>query len=133
MREYVTAVQEAAQDEADVKGYPFKVDGKVLTCFKPSESQFAIFVAQTGRHSSTMDKIAGVIDFFVNVLDRPSHEYLVGRLMDREDPFGLDDVENIIQGMIEDWSGNPTEPSSDSTESPQPTGEPSTEPTPALT
>jgi hypothetical protein len=133
MREFVTAVKELEKGEEPDKGYSFKVDGKELKFFKPTESQFAIYVAQTGRHSSIPDKIAGVIDFFINVMDRPSHEHLVARLMDREDPFGLDQVEEIIQWMIEEWSGNPTEQSSDSTPSRQSTGDSSTEPVPAST
>ena len=59
MKEFVTAVKEAAQDEADDKGYPFKVDGRELRCYMPTQSQFAVYVAQTGRHSSTMDRSPG--------------------------------------------------------------------------
>lgn len=134
MREFTTAVAEKQKaPEEQEKGYPFKVDGVALRCYKPNEAQLAIFLASTGRHSSDSQQIAGVINFFASILDRASYNYIENRLLDREDDFGLKEVQDIIEWMIEEWTGNPTQSPSVSTGTPQSSGDSSTEGTPALT
>lgn len=134
MKEFVTAVAEATTESTEEqKGMAFAVDGVELRCFKPRDGQVAVLMASTGRHSSEEEKVAGLINFFVAVLDNQSHTYIVNRLLDREDEFGLEQVTAIMEWMIEEWSGRPTQSPSVSTGSQRSDGLNSTPPTPVLT
>jgi hypothetical protein len=128
MREFVTAV-EAQDEELAEKGTPFMVDGVECRCFRPKDGQVAVLMAQTGRHASDEQKVAAIINFFVGVLDDHSYQYLVDRLLDGRDNFGLVQVEQIMSWMIEEWSGHPIQRPSVSTGSRRPGGPNSTQPT----
>lgn len=131
MKEFTTAVQDAEQDEDGAM--EFSVDGTLCRAYRPSDGQLAFLMASTGRHSSDQEQIAGLINFFVAVLDDESHNYIVNRLLDRKDSFGLEQVQAIMEWMVEEWSGRPTKSPSVSTTSPPTTGRSSTPRTPALT
>lgn len=133
MREFTTAANEAASGDEPDKGIPFMVDGFECRAFKPQDGQLAVLMATTGRHSSNEEQIAGLINFFVAVLNDESHGYIVSKLLDRRDKFGLDEVQDIMEWLIEEWSGRPTRSPSGSTSSPESVGPKSTPSTPALT
>lgn len=129
MREFDTAVQEAYDETEGLAddGSTFKInerakDGTLVrsvecTYYRPTPEQVAMLMSSLGRHTSHQTQLAGAIDFFVAVLDEDSHAYIVDRLMNRNDPFGLEDVEPIIMEMVEEWTGRPTQPPSGSTQS----------------
>ena len=134
MREFTTAANEvAAEAEGGDNGMTFKVDGVECKAYRPKDGQLAVLMATTGRHSSNEEQVAGLINFFVAVLDDESHSYIVSRLLDRRDSFGLEQVQDIMEWMVEEWSGRPTRSPSVSTSSPPSGGQKSTQPTPALT
>lgn len=127
MKEFQTALKAVEDEETDDDlAMAFTVDGEELVCFPPSDGQLAILIASVGRHSSQHQQIAGIINFFVEVMDERSHGYVVGRLLDREDPFGLEEVEAIMSWMIEEWTGRPTQSPSVSTRSQRRAGRKST-------
>jgi len=132
LKEFVTAAEDAARENAD-EGMEFSVDGVMCRCYRPKDGQLAVLMATTSRHSSQQEMIAGIINFFVAVLDEESHNYVVGRLLDRTDPFGIEQVQQIMNWMIEEWSGRPTPSPSVSTQSQRSGGRRSTPRTPALT
>lgn len=131
MKEFTTAVSGAEQSDDDAM--EFNVDGTLCRAYRPSDGQLAFLMASTGRHSNSQEQIAGLINFFVAVLDDDSHNYVVNRLLDRKDPFGIEQVQAIMEWMVEEWSGRPTRSPSVSTTSPPTTGQSSTPRTPALT
>lgn len=132
MREFVTAVQEAYEGEVD-EGQVLKLDGRELTYYKPAEGQYMVFMASTTRRSSQQEQIAAVVNFFVELFDKESQAHLVERLLDREDPFGIEQINDILDALAEEWSGRPTQPSTASTRSQRTGGRKSTRPTPKLT
>jgi len=118
-KEFVTAIEEK------VKGGPEPItltlgkeyaddDGVVLkevrdvTFHPPVEGQVALMMARMGRHSSTNDKIAGLIDFFVEILDEEDHQYIVNRLLDRHDPFGVSQITEVMTHIVGEWGQRPT-------------------------
>lgn len=115
MKEFTTALKEVTGDAEDT--LQFTVDGRELTAYFPGDGQLAMLAASLGRHSSQHTAIAGIIDFFVEVMDDESHAYLVERLLDRKDPFGLDEVQSIMEWMMEEWTARPTQSPSGSTQS----------------
>jgi len=128
MREFVTAAKEVAEtdDERDDM-IEFKVDGVVCFADKtPGDGQLALFMASTSNNSSKNEMIAGTINFFFSVLDDETRTYLAAKLMDRKDLFGLDEIQEIMHDLVEEWSGRPTGRSSASTSSRRPAGRKST-------
>lgn len=131
MKEFITAAQEEVNAESGADdGLHFMIDDHEVIAYQPNGGQIALTMARMGRHSSVSDRMAGFIDFFVEVLDPDSHTYVVNRLMDRTDPFGLEDVTAIITYLMEEWSGRPIQPSAASTRSPKNGGRKSTPRTP---
>lgn len=132
MKEFTTAI-EKAESEDDEAGIEFNIDGVLCTAYHPGDGQLAYLLASTGRHSTGQEQIAGLINFFVAVLDDDSHTYVVNRLLDRKDKFGIEQVQSVMEWLVSEWSSRPTKSPSDSTPSPPSTGRSSTERTPALT
>ena len=128
MKEFLTAATEAAGEAEEY--LEFNVDGVLCKSYRPGDGQIAVLMATTNaRHLSEGEKIAGVINFFVAVLDDETHNFLVNKLLDHKDPFGISQVQEIIEWMIEEWSARPTQSSPGSTQSQTPGGQKSTLPT----
>jgi hypothetical protein len=132
MREFVTAL-EKSQEEGDEADLHFKIDGYELRAYKPTEGQFALLVMAMGRHTTEMDQFAGIIDFFIQVLDENSQRYVIDRMMSRTDIIPMGQIVEIMEWMIEEWGGRPFQKPSASTSSPGKGGRKSTHRTPALT
>lgn len=133
----IKAFNTAVQDRPELNGVgtPFEVDGFKMTAYKPDEGQFAMLMASVGRGSTDGDRIAGLINFLVNIIDTRGADHLQKRLLTPvwKDPFGIEEVEQIMEWLAEEWTGNPTQEPSGSTASPSTTGSPSTGRTPLLT
>jgi hypothetical protein len=132
IKEFTTAIK-AAEESEEESTLEFAVDGVMCKAYRPNDGQLAYLMASTGRHQSDQEQVAGIINFFVAVLDDDSHTYLVNRLLDRKDQFGLEQVQKVMEWMVSEWSGRPTKRPSVSTTSPPNTGQSSTEAAPALT
>lgn len=113
MKQFTTAVDIAERETVeDGDVYEFEIDGVKCKAYRPGDGQLGVLMATTGRYANIQDQIAGIINFFASVLDDASQHYVVTRLLDRKDPFGIDQVESIMRWMVEEWTGNPTrEPS----------------------
>lgn len=145
MKEFITQA-EAAVDEAegeepglvtfkctkkDTKGNV--IDERTMTAHHPGDGQLGALMATTATWSDNSEKVAGTLNFFVSVLDDDDHTYIVNRLFDRRDKFGIAEVTEILAHLIEEWTGRPTVELSGSTPSRSPAGRKSTRRTPALT
>lgn len=116
MKEFITAAQESIEDSE--KPAEFAIDGQVLYAYRPTDGQIAMTMASLARHTNEQTKTAGVIDFFVEILDEESANYVINRLLSRTDPLGLDEVQQILEWLVEEWTGRPTQRPSVSTQSP---------------
>jgi len=118
MKEFISAIEEAEQtEEPGEVPLEFMLDGHELKAYRPTDGQLALLMSSLSRHTSMNTKIAGCIDFFVEVLDPDSHAYVVGRLLSRENPIPFEKVQEIIEWMSEEWTGRPTQRPSGSTPS----------------
>jgi uncharacterized protein YneF (UPF0154 family) len=105
-KEFTTAAEEKV--EGGLAQITFKIDGHELTAHPPRDGQVAMMMAQMGRHSTNNDKVSGMIDFFVNLFDPADEQYLVNRLWDREDDFGIEQISDVMTWLMEEWSKRPT-------------------------
>jgi len=134
VKEFLTsAVEQATEADGEEMTYPFKIDGVDCVAYAPGSGQLAILMAMIGTHNAWTTQAAGIIDFFLNTVDEPSRRYFAGRLLSREDKFGIDEVEQILRWLIGEWTANPTHEPSGSTESQQSAGSTSAVTTPAST
>jgi hypothetical protein len=114
MREFVTAVDEANEpDEVDEGNY-LTLDGQKLRYYRPTEGQYMVFAAETNRHANNQQTIAAVVNFFVELFDEEGQQHLIARLLDRNDRFGIETINEILDAMAEEWAGRPTQPSTGS-------------------
>lgn len=130
MREFTTQAQEAAARENDFgEDITIKYDGREIEILAAGEGALAMLLASDGAPLTS--KIAASINFFFSILKNSTDEdYFKQRMFDRDDPFGGNEVAELVQGIIEEWTADPTQSSSDSTGSLDRTGESSTESAP---
>lgn len=124
MKEFLTAAKEAVEGADEVLEVP--IDGVIYKAYQPTDGQYAFVMATTGKHASTQDQIAGQVNFFLSLFEQEDADALARRLLDREDPFGLEEVTEIFTAMMEEWTGRPTQSSSGSSGSQRTTGRKST-------
>lgn len=139
MREFATAVAAVETDEdirAEEGWVDFKVteqdaDGKVVRTVKcaarrPTSGQVAYLTTALHRKASQEKQIAGAVNFCMAIMDHDTADYLSDRLLDSQDPFELEDIQKIIEGLLEEWSGKASEQPSGSSATPEPSGSTST-------
>jgi len=104
------AVQ-AATDGEDER-LPFKMQGsdEQLYAYKPSEGQIVLLMG-LASDSTSAEAGATVLEVFWSLLDEDTTTVLRRRLIDRTDPFGLADIMNIIEWIVEETSARPTQSS----------------------
>jgi hypothetical protein len=127
VREFKTAARQAAPsafDDADP--IQFSVDGEEFTAFPPSPGQMAMLVSAQAKSRDVTESVAAIIDFLDGILDEDAQAMFRTRLLDRTDPFDFDSVEEIVEGLIEEWSARPTMSSSASSSSRKSAGSRST-------
>lgn len=113
MREFNTAARRTAPTIIDgAKPIEFKVDGDVFVAYPPSPGQMALLVAAQADSRDVTTSMAAIIDFLDGLFDEEGRAMYRRRLMDRDDDFDFDTVNDIVEGLIEEWSGRPTKPSS---------------------
>lgn len=122
MKAFTTAVVERIEGEEEEGRLEFELDGETLVAYKPSEAQFALLMQAASRYTEKNEAVAGAMDFFHAVLETDSAAHIRHRLLNRDDAFGLPEVEEIIEWMVEEWTGRPFRKSSGSTSSPKSTG-----------
>ena len=116
MKEFTTAAKAAADDPdaAEAEVIRFKVDGRDIEMLPPSEGQVAILLAGASDLSSTPETVASAINFFMSLLrNREDITYFKRRLLSHDDNFGADQVAEIVQWLVEEWTARPTKQPSD--------------------
>lgn len=135
-KEFYTAAKAAVAEAKEEEEFlPFKLapdhEGKA---YRPVDGQIAMLMAtSTGMHLTDGEIIGGFINFLVEVIDDRSASLLISKLYDRKDPFGIPQLREMAEWIMEEWSGRPTQSSSGSTQSPPNDGQTSTPPTPLST
>lgn len=121
MREFTTAAREHAAAAIDGAGpLQFTLDGEEFVINPPTPGQVAIIMAE--QSGDTGRQIASVIDFLDAILDEAGKRRFRDRLLDRDDPFDLEQVQEIIEWAMDEWSSRPTTSSKGSSSSRARTG-----------
>jgi hypothetical protein len=127
VKEFAVAAKAKDEDEDISTPVEFKVGDDTLRAYRPEVGQVAIMYSRMDDNvAADSERIAAMIDFFMGLLDKESRRILTRRLMDRDDDFEMEDVNDILNWLMEEWSGRPTKPSSGSSRSRQNGGRKST-------
>lgn len=127
MQEFETAVARAsAENEEQETGHSFGIveigedeEGnetrEVIPCtaYYPGDGALVMLMADTMGRADIGMKLAGIINFLADCLDDESKDYITGRLLDRHDPFGLEEITPIVWWLVEVFGGRPTKQPSD--------------------
>lgn len=128
MREFTTAITTAAKsgEGETFHSVTSKIDGREVTFLPPTESQLAMIFSTDAL--ATTGRVSVLVNFFFSIIeDLRDVDHFKGRMFSRSDPFGAEVISEIVMSLVEEWTGNPTQPSLDSTPSQNGTGERSTE------
>jgi len=117
LREFSTAGREIPVAFEGAQPVDFTLDGKTYTAFPPTPGQIGMLMQAQADSREMTEKIASIIDFLDGILEEDGQKEFRRRLLDRDDPFDFDTVSEIVEGLIEEWSDHPTQPSSASSTS----------------
>jgi hypothetical protein len=112
--EFKTAARRSAPSALEgAKPIQFTIDGDEFTAYPPTPGQMAMLVAAQADSREVPESIAAVIDFLDGLFDDEAKDMYRKRLLDRDDPFDFDTVNEIVEGLLEEWSARPTKSPSD--------------------
>lgn len=128
MKEFITAVEEIAEEdereakivalvaegktreeaEDEVDGdvpIPFKLDGRVMLAYKPTDGQLVFMLATTGRGQSKEVRFASIINVMLASLRDEDRDHLETRLLarDKKDRLPLEKIEAIFEYLVSEW------------------------------
>lgn len=127
VKEFALALERELEDEPD-ELLPFTMQGDdtQLYALMPTEADVALAAGALSQYAEDGEKVVAILDLFWSLMDDETARYLRRRLRDRKDRFGVPDVMNVLEWIIEERTGRPTKPSSGSTASQPSTGARST-------
>lgn len=129
IKEFTTAANAAVDEDAGEVGasVTVSIDGREVTFLPPTSGQLAVTLAGSGDMASEMEQVASTINFFFSLLDDRDSAYFRRRLFKRNDPFDVDNIAELVEYLIEEWSARPTKQPSDYLASQRTAGPKSTE------
>lgn len=126
MKEFITAVEEIQAEDEGTKPedqyVAFKVDGRELHAYPPTDGQLVFMLANLGRGQSQDKRFAAIINIMLSSMRDDDADYLESRLLtrDKNDRLPVQQIEAIFEHLSEEWFGGgpgsdrPTQPSSGS-------------------
>ena len=83
---------------------PFKLDGRMLVAYVPTNIQISLAYRLTSRTATVADQVAGSLDLLEHCMDAQSFAHIQGRLLDPADPFDLNTgVGGILSWLLTIW------------------------------
>lgn len=124
MKEFTTAVEAIEREdngEAVEEQYiAFKLDGREMHAYPPTDGQLAFMLAAMGRGQSADSRFASIINIMLETFRDEDREYFEGRLLTRDSTkrIGVEQINEIFEHLTEEWFARPTQSSSGSATSP---------------
>lgn len=129
MKEFGKALDlHARDDEAPEYHDPIdiKVLGREISVGYPDSGQLTYLGMLLASEGDWLERAGGLMNFVVNLMNDDDRKFIRGALLDRRVPFGAEEIEEIIEYLMEEWSARPTEPPADSRSSRRAGGQSST-------
>lgn len=126
MREFGDAARAARKDDSDEPGIEVKILGRVIFIEYPGAAQLGWLTAQLSMAPTVLHSVGAIINFVAALMEDDDARHLQRALLDPRSGFGPDELQELAEHLVEEWSGNPTNGSSDSSRRPATTGASST-------
>lgn len=107
MKEFRTAKKAKTKQDT----IRFKVDGETMTAIRP-KSWTTLETAAGADENNPAAAAKASIDMITGMFDAASRQRLLARLRDPDDALDLNDVQEYLTWLTEEWSGRPTGSSS---------------------
>lgn len=104
--------REEAEAEVDHEDFiPFKLDGREMRAYMPTDGQLAFMLAATGRGQSNEGRFAAILNILFESLRPEDKDYLEGRLLTRDPArrLSIKKVEELFEWLVEEWFARPTQ------------------------
>ena len=127
MREFATAAREREAGE-ERETVTWLHDGTEVTFLQPTATQM-IIMAASAVADDDFAQAGNFLALFFELCDQPTRRHFRHRLFDSEDDFDIDGeggVGDLMEALLEHWSGRPTKQPSDYRPSQSRTGRTST-------
>lgn len=120
MKEFVTAFEEIEKEDSAEEPYTsFKIDGREMRAYEPTDGQLAFMLASLGRGQTDDQRFASMLNIVLSTLRDEDADYFESRLLTRSsNRLSARKVEEIFEFLIGEWFARPTQPQSDSASSP---------------
>lgn len=106
-----------AEDEVDDdKPIEFKVDGRVMHAYRPTDGQLAFMLAALGRGQTSDSRFAAILNIMFEALSPEDKDYLEARMLTRDPKkrIPMQKIEEIFEHLTEEWFARPTQSQSGS-------------------
>lgn len=130
MRQFGDAARVAALTEEDQNDEPnidFKLLDREVSLKYPGSGALAYLTATMSTVSDNLSAVGIIINFIASCMDDEDARYLNQILLDSKSGFDVEDISEVAEYLLEEWSGgNPTSGSSGSSRPARTTGRSST-------
>lgn len=125
IREFGDAARAASAGTEDT--VPVSILGRVIEVEFPGTAQLAYVAAKMATVQNDLEGAGVAINFLISTMSDADGRYVHGLLLDKHSGFGIDEVTDLAEYLMEAWAdGNPTSGSSASSRRPRTTGANST-------
>lgn len=107
MLEFKTSTKKTLKKDADDK-VPFKIDGEEFIA-KPAAGGALTLLIASGASDNPSEQVWEIMQFFKSILSTADMTRITNKLRDTDDPFELTDLINVMQGLVAEFAGRPTE------------------------
>jgi hypothetical protein len=104
--------REEAESEVDEERYvEFKVDGREMRAYQPTDGQLAFMLAALGRGQTSDQRFAAIVNIMLSSLRDSDRDYMESRLLtrDRKHRLPMKQLEAIFEHLTEEWFARPTQ------------------------
>lgn len=113
--DFVEAEIKAEEEIPAVEGSPkpilFKIDGRLMHAYPPTDGQLAFMLASMGRGQTADGRFASMINVMLECLRDDDKDYFESRLLtkDPKKRIGVKVIEGVFEHMMEKWFARPTQ------------------------
>jgi len=126
MKEFVTAFEEIEAEDTEEEPYiSFKIDGREIRAYEPTDGQLAFMLASLGRGQTDDQRFASMLNIVLSTLREDDADYFESRLLTRVQSRRIpaEKLEEIFEFLIGEWFARPTKTQSGSASSPPSDGQ----------
>lgn len=98
--------REGAERELDLgKPVGFKIDGRLMLAYPPTDGQLAFMLATLGRGQTSDGRFASIINVMLSCLRDSDKDYFESRLLEQDikKRIGVKKIEEVFEYLTEEW------------------------------